>query len=315
MMPVAFFDVAVIVALLTLSQFVLFGPSVGADDEYSSRLFAGDSRNPNYLAFVMGLGLVAAFCEKRDWSGSGIVRWFLWLIGIPLLIVVCVFSGTRSVLLGFGLCLVFVVLRRVIAPSGIWKVGFLSEGNIPKTKGVWGLLFVWVSIGVLISTLLADGPIALLRDTLVASLENLASGTLSGYDVYVAGGLKEVDESAQTRAILHARVFSEFNIWGHGYDALYVDAPVLQAFYDLGLLGGLAFVLIALVVPLLWWVLRVRSGGLSAVERFPFLVYLFSLPNLILHGRPYDFSVWLPVMMLFCVMARRDFALKTPILR
>jgi len=156
---------------------------------------------------------------------------------------------------------------------------------------------------------------ALIGNALVASTEGLVSGTVAGFDVYVAGGLREVDESAEARTMLRERAFSEFNMWGQGYDALYVDAPVLQAFFDLGLLGGLAFVLVTLVLPFGWWILKVRSSGISVEQRFPFLVYLFFLPNLILHGRPYDFSVWLPVMLLFCVIARRDIDLKPALLR
>ncbi len=309
MMPIAFFDIALIVALLSLGQFVFFGPVLllSEDADFGSRLFAGDSKNPNYLAFVAGLGLVAAFSKRKDWSGSGIVRWWLWVTGIPLLVVVWLLSGTRSVLLGFGLCLSSVVLQHVIAPRRIRAAASLLDGNLPKTKRVWGLLSIWVPMAALIS--------ALIGNALVASTEGLVSGTVAGFDVYVAGGLREVDESAEARTMLRERAFSEFNMWGQGYDALYVDAPVLQAFFDLGLLGGLAFVLVTLVLPFGWWILKVRSSGISVEQRFPFLVYLFFLPNLILHGRPYDFSVWLPVMLLFCVIARRDIDLKPALLR
>ena len=70
---------------------------------------------------------------------------------------------------------------------------------------------------------------------------------------------------------------------GRGYMTTWVDMPFVQAFWDLGLMGGITFAVIQFVIPLKYMLKKTDSQGLRAAQYLAFM----SIADGIASGYPY----------------------------
>jgi hypothetical protein len=125
-----------------------------------------------------------------------------------------------------------------------------------------------------------------------------------GYLGYVEG-VSGVESSAETRRRLMSNELADLNWIGHGYRSLYIDCPVLQAFGDGGLALGLCFVVTTLCIPLTFIGIKLMSSyEVTLLERLMIYFYLISMPNLFLHGEPYDFTTWFYMIAIYGTLIR-----------
>lgn len=262
--------------------------------EISARLFAGDSKNPNYVSFVAGLVILAtSFILWRDQPRLTLPVVFVSSAMILALVVVIV-AGTRSTFLGLFACLALALIghirHRVHFPRR--SIRHLSS------REMWGKMFALL-IGIAAIVLIPSQ----LRDYVAGAGGGLLTTLETGFRAYILGEASG-EVSAEIRRVLLEQALAHVNVVGHGYKALYVDFPILQAFFDLGLVGGLLFLAVAVLIPSIsaFWLIAIRNR--PAPVRFAGYVYIFFLPNLFLHGEPYDFLIWLPIVTFYALALR-----------
>src|SRR5262249_17444566 len=157
------------------------------DADVGARLFAGDSNNPNYIAFVSGLGLLATFADKNVLLRGLGIGWFAYaLVGVPVLAVAFLLSGTRTALLGLVICAVSIAFGRLFASRA------RSGTNEGSRSRIWLLICGWLGIGAIVG--------AWLWDIVAESLEDFVSRTISAFFIYFDARSNAVDDSAETRA-------------------------------------------------------------------------------------------------------------------
>jgi len=100
-----------------------------------------------------------------------------------------------------------------------------------------------------------------------------------GASAVFAGGS---DVSAATRGSYLAHALDTFSLWGHGFNAAFIDNPVAEAFYDLGLIGGLGYLLIAVLIPLKICLDIVVKSHVPTFIRFSVVCYFVQMPFLFL---------------------------------
>lgn len=289
-LPKVVAGISLLSAILTLLQ-VYFG-DIGLTEkgigEESARLYSGDSNNPNYIAFVAGYGLIGLFL-----SGYRVMMfsYFLRVIGpASILIVVILMSMTRSAIFGIlfvGLVGLFFNHKNqfsyyLLTPSRILRMGFAFSAILAISYLLYQAFIENNSFGDFSS----------LFGTIEEGLKEGIKGFFFGQDV--------TDQSTIDRIMLRNKAMDGLTLLGNGYSSMFIDNPLLQAFYDLGLFGGILFASVALIIPIVRAFNLFRVGwGNSPASQFATYVYLFSLPNLLLHGRPYDFTLWIPIVLFY----------------
>lgn len=124
-----------------------------------------------------------------------------------------------------------------------------------------------------------------IRDTLGHAGEMLVNG------IRTFLGIDNSDLAAAMRTSKAAYVMDQYLyhstpkqvLLGRGYMTTWVDMPFLQAFWDLGLVGGITFAVIQFVIPLKYMLKKTDSQGMWAAQYLTFM----SLADGIASGYPY----------------------------
>ncbi len=82
-------------------------------------------------------------------------------------------------------------------------------------------------------------------------------------------------------------------VFGRGYNTDWLDIPFMQAFWDLGLLGGIFFFIIQGIIPLRYTLKRIEDPAIKFAQYYTLLRVVQNFSN----GTPY--GNFLPVVMLY----------------
>ncbi len=247
-----------------------------------SRLQIGSMNSPNQIAFMAGTGLVSIFFTSLTLK---MVKSALMRVTLRMLIfysAICIYSltlilaNTRSVFLGIALVLLYLA-RRIKIKTRIPVKKLLPLAVV--------LLLVFVCTNYLFG------------DVLFHYVGNVVNYFTKGYKSYTQG--LPTEQSAFTRRNLINYGLHHITLMGRGVLHKYLDFPILQGFVDLGIFGGLAFVFITLLLPAYFILFRWKYELLSNERKFFILNYILFIPNLFFHGQPYDYPLWIPIILLF----------------
>ena len=97
-------------------------------------------------------------------------------------------------------------------------------------------------------------------------------------------------------------------IIGKGYKEQWLDVPLIQAFRDLGIIGG--FSLLLFHILLVFQILKCFKVKIRKPHYYLFSTwYILLFINSLSHGQPYDYSFWLPFLtMIRFLNPARDYA-------
>lgn len=133
------------------------------------------------------------------------------------------------------------------------------------------------------------------------NLTRLVEFTQRGFGTLFGNTSYGVDASAQTRVNLRNQILDEYSsysiaemLFGKGYMYMYLDFPLLQAFIDLGITGGVFYLIIVLIYPVKRC-LRPYADNTGLYLQLTILRYVF---NAFYVGIPYGYSVYFPCMLL-----------------
>lgn len=111
-----------------------------------------------------------------------------------------------------------------------------------------------------------------------------------------------IDQSALTRVLLREQYWNifmnEYNIsefmFGRGYMSCWIDLPIFQIFLDMGLIGGLAYIVINGYIIIKVW----GDKSKDKVDSFMSYYSIIPLSSNFIGGFPYGYTVYLPMLIL-----------------
>ncbi|MDY6927554.1 MAG: O-antigen ligase family protein [Pseudomonadota bacterium] len=198
------------------------------------------------------------------------------IIGLFISIIIIVLSGTRSVYGGLIVSSFFIMI-------------YLTKNK--KDLLNWFYKFL-ISLFILFICL---SSFEFFRESVMMRLDKTITGieNLFGYGT-------TIDPSALGRVYQreHAlNIFENAPWFGNGIKHFWVDFPLLQIFSDLGIVVGLPYVYITLILPIIITLKYKREKGL--LLGLFIALYLSNMPRLFLHGQPYDWTTYIFISTLF----------------
>jgi hypothetical protein len=98
------------------------------------------------------------------------------------------------------------------------------------------------------------------------------------------------------------------NWFGYGINTISskieFDSPFLECAIDFGNIVALLYFYVAVLLPL-YIIFKINPVSVSADEKTAIIYYIFMLPNLFLHGSPYEYDAWLPVIVFYALLSDR----------
>lgn len=274
------------------------------------RLGAGGTNSPGQVSFMGGTAIYTAIFMIKNASRVvgykfNALAYFFVAIGT----VVIILTVSRSTLISLLLCLLFAIFNIIYFKftkkhhQGNFLLNNFKQKN-QKIKNL-PLKMILFAVAILIIIFYADAIIHFLEPAIKIYntyqkrfLEYLQGGIASYF------GETSKEASATGRRELLQYAMRNMNNFGHGYKALWVDFPIVQAFYDLGILGGILFLVISFIIPYILIINSVISQELDMIKSIGIYLYIFDSPGLFLHGQPYDFYIWLRIILLYMVMGK-----------
>lgn len=169
------------------------------------------------------------------------------------------------------------------------------------------------TISIVVLAMLAVRYIPYLDDKISSIYNSVLSGirTLLGIQTNV------IDSSAQTRVMILDRELEDFfgnnfmknALFGLGYNHAYVDRPLIQAFLDLGFLGGILYTILLVIVPVKWLILELRHKyNFNSAWIYVIFISIQYLVDNIITGLPYYYSLWIPpIFILYSVTNKNSY--------
>ncbi len=194
-------------------------------------------------------------------------------------------KAIKVIMWGVGFFNLTTSSRRTVILSLI-LVAILHLRN--QRRGIEIRTFIIILLGLIVivpAIILAFNRISVLKDMLDHTLKILNSG------INTMLGRSQEDMSAIYRRngmgvllqeYLHESSFMQI-IFGRGYMKGWVDLPYLQAFYDMGIIGGVLFIAAHMIIPIKYLVRRVDNPGSRIAQ---YLVALQFVENFV-SGTPY----------------------------
>ena len=136
----------------------------------------------------------------------------------------------------------------------------------------------------------------------------------SGFlNVLTSGSNYGTDTSTASRYTTILYTYNHLDFMGHGmmYESLiqgngiYTHLVYLQAFYDLGILGGFIFMTVIVFIPLTLAALRVFMGPLSSKDILIVLLTLYVQADNLSHGAPYSWEQMIPPLLCYLLLFGR----------
>lgn len=191
-----------------------------------------------------------------------------------------ILAGTRSVYGGIAMGAVYAVI-----------IGRRQAKSLNLSNFISLVLLVLLIAGVVASGFMSER-VGSLSESLGRALQT-----------FFGGGAYIEDASAAGRVYQRSQAIDLFianPLLGAGFKAFWVDFPLLQAFSDLGIIIGLIYLILFLVIPVYLCLKSMRSG--NNVITMLNIIYIVCVPRLFLHGQPFDWVVFTYAFLPYCAI-------------
>lgn len=258
------------------------------------RMSVAGSGNPLAVATNGSLTFYAALVVGT-WSGkNSTITGFLAALAAALGASNVILSGTRSGMLAIAVSIPIFALLHLLAKRRASAVERSHRRNI---SFFLTLLLIGAVLPGIVTTVIAPQMLNGILKTVLSRVDSLAMLSSAGPH----------ETSASVHANLMKYNWDNLDFWGHGInaqsvhqgDGIYAHNIFLQAFYDLGFVGGLVVLVAGIVIPVALIVLRWRRFGITGLESFIILAYANSQFDFNFHGTPYSWGQWLPPVLIY----------------
>lgn len=131
---------------------------------------------------------------------------------------------------------------------------------------------------------------------------SLIKSTINGINTYLGIGSGELDASALTRNLIRTEVFEIINtkfsiinyLFGYGYNFIYIDMPVIQIFFDMGIVGFSIYVIYTLYIPIKF----IMTNKNSKIDLFIKLFLVQMVFDQFYCGLPYYYFYFTPAILI-----------------
>ena len=210
--------------------------------------------------------------------------------------VVLIISSRRSVYIAVILCLIFHIKN------------IYGTKKYNKRKFIKGVFCFVLGIG-------AFFIVCELNHNIVISLESAWERLVNGIMTLI--GANNSDQSAAIRtsaaSIAWKRYWNETSvfkfIFGSGFMSSWVDIPLLQAFVDLGIVGGITFFIIQFIIPITHIIEKSQYKSVMVAQYLTILSMVEGVANSFPYGHFFS------IMLLLTLDARKEYSRKINLLR
>lgn len=260
------------------------------------------------LLFYLVTGGLSQFGVTITTLDSGAGRLSLSVIAFYYLCVMLLYHPQNIVLR---------ILKVVIAIVALYDVMACSRRGLMVALIIIFLYHLWQSASLRIDSqtvFRVIGAVILVifalwvASKLIPGLDDLLSGYIDklvmGVNTYFGNTSNGTDAAAINRNI-NINNFGELfsngtvlqQLFGHGYAYFWMDVPYLEAFIDLGILGGAWYLIIQLIMPLKVIFRKTNDVALRFSQYFAIIAITYNLYS----GLPYGQYKFVPVIILFYV--------------
>lgn len=226
--------------------------------------------------FIGYYGICASLVFEPKKKGDRIAKIVFILISLVLLIM----SSRRSTLFS----LVVILGLRLKNNSG------LKSENVRK---VINRVFIIILIGIVVVFLLRT------NDTIAQAIDRAWNSMINGFRTYL--GIENNDMSARyRRARIESIPYEYFHnssfiqvVFGRGYNTDWLDIPFMQAFWDLGLIGGVWFLFIQGIEPIRHVIRKPQNAAIEFAQYYTVFRVIQNFSN----GTPY--GTFFPIVLLY----------------
>lgn len=315
LLPQAFVIVGFLTCISTVVFLFISGYSFTV-----SRLVLGETYSPGFLAHVASLIIISSLFLLFFYPYNSIkLLTFLAKINLSLGSVILVLTLSRSPYIGIFSALCFLLARFLIfrlfrisvderTKDILYSQYKKQKSGKYKYKRIGFLLNILITLAFLLFIIFFEDLYNNLSSLLISKafeyLDRLWIIIINGSETYLRGGSQ--DMSSQMRVNLIDYAMRNLSDLGHGYRALWIDNPVLQSFYDGGILGFSVFVLITLVIPICLISRSLFYKSKHPVYIFSSCLYVYYIPYLFLHGHPYSYAIWTNVIFFYSIFSMRN---------
>jgi hypothetical protein len=129
----------------------------------------------------------------------------------------------------------------------------------------------------------------------------------NGFFNSFSGGSYTADTSTNGRFATIEFAYKHLDFIGHGMmhqtitqgSGIYTHLAYLQAFYDMGILGGFMFALVTVVIPVALIYMHVRLSPVRPGEMLVILLFFYVQGDVLTHGAPYSWTSLLPCLLCY----------------
>lgn len=215
----------------------------------------------SYMAFIFSLAHIS-----RN-SAEKVFRQMFILVSA----VVILFSTRRSVYAG-----VLLVLFIKIKNDGF---GFR---NLDRNKILKNILSFIILISLFYIAYKSTENVRLTIEKAWSSFTNGFFTIIGRESTDMAATMRATTSNSVIDQYLNHSTIGEF-VFGRGYMTTYVDMPFIQAFWDMGLIGGVVFVIIQFIIPLKYILKKPHSQAFAAAQ----YIAAYSIVNGLVSNTPY----------------------------
>jgi hypothetical protein len=251
---------------------------------------------------VGGITMVSSILVGDEEGGNDIFVGLLASIAFTIGLGALILSDKRSdELIMFVVVVVYAVLRRFrVRPSGARAVG--------RQRLVFGSVLIGgiASLPALATIFLSKYALMFFESSSEAHhsgfFNSMSSGSSYGADTSTAGRFASIEFAYKRLSIFGVGVMHQPSMQGAGE---YTHMSYLQAYYDLGVLGGTAFLFVMALMPAALSVLRTMLAPLTQKDIFVILLWVYVQGDALTHGIPYAWSILLAALLVYVLLFRR----------
>ena len=177
----------------------------------------------------------------------------------------------------------------------LYQIYVKCNENITQKK------FLSALIGI-VSIMLVISIIVIVKPEILASIERYGHRLISGIKTYLGIFSGSADAAAEARKIVMNSVPQEYLasdiitiLFGNGYGYQQLDIPYLQAFTDIGIIGGLYYLIIEGICPVKLLLKREQDYGINLLKYIGIMTITYNLYS----GVPYGHYKFVGLIMLF----------------
>lgn len=247
----------------------------------TSKLWLEHGGDPVSVSRALGINIVAVLFYKKQNIFEKVMAYFFTFFSIIGLLS---FANRASIIY-------------VVIVFAVWSLKYYND-KINRNK----ILMEFFTIAIV---LILFNKVSYLQEKTTA----LFHGILNGVSTLLGWNVGSVDSSAISRVVILEKVEEEFwlnpiknLLMGLGYNWIYVDRPIYQAFFDLGIGGVIAYLYYLLFIPMKFLVLQIKADADKRYYNDAFIFIVFITIQVLMDqfycGLPYYYYLWTPTIFL-----------------